>query len=70
MQVVLAHLIVDATGRDTKKFGRLRLVAVRVLESGLNQQFFTVLQRLREVPSIEVKHIQYIGMDIKLRDHG
>jgi hypothetical protein len=53
MQLVLVHLIVDAPWRDPEKPGRLRLVAVGLLQSGLKEQLFAMLEGTCEIPTIE-----------------
>ena len=54
-QVVFVQLVVDATGRNPEQLGRVQLIPMRPVQCSLEQYPFAVLQRLREVPAIEVQ---------------
>jgi hypothetical protein len=54
-QLVFVQLVVDATGRNPEQLGRVQLIPMRPVQCSLEQYPFAVLQRLREVPAIEVQ---------------
>jgi hypothetical protein len=57
MQSVFVKLVVDAAWCDPEKLGGLRLIAARLVQSGFEHPPFTILERSREVPAVDLQQV-------------
>jgi hypothetical protein len=53
-QLVLVHLVVDATRGDPEEAGHLRLITMSLMQSDFEQQPFAMFKGSCEVPTLEV----------------
>jgi hypothetical protein len=63
-QFVLVDLVINAAWRYADHARRLRLVTLSKLQRALQQQSFATLQRLGEIPAIQVQNVQEVRLRI------
>src|SRR6516165_9744022 len=66
-QAVLTNFVVNAARCYAEGPGRFCLISARCVQGGLQEYLFTTVQRLLQVPSVFLQHIEHSRLELVLR---